>query len=142
MFETGGLNPLPVPLNAAKQFNRACSTLANCGRTSKFCWIRVSVDGSTATVQEYDGQNGTGSDHAPTATRIGTGSSTLDFAGSHEDDYGVTAPVNIRAVLSGALTTSNLGINARILTPQQIHVQTYNMASGATVNADYCLAVW
>ncbi len=145
----GAFAPLPLRLGGSVQEGwpaamhaRFAADLIAIKRTAVLARWSYTVDGSSATILSYTGQNGSGLAYAPTATRNTTGDVSFVWPSNYfEDEYGIQEPFKIRAVLCNG--SANFGVAAaweRITRGVRIR-RTLN-SSGSLSNGIVHVRVW
>ena len=118
----GGFCPLPLRLGGdaetgwtAAQHARFIADMIAVERTSSFATVTYTKSGSTVTVSDYSGKNGSGPLFAPTVTVNGTGDVTFTWPGVYEDQYEVVHRPDFFAADAGSATggaTVELGVSS------------------------------
>jgi len=144
----GAFNPCPFALGgdaltglSAEQHARIAADTVALTRSAPFAALRAWVNAGIA-LQTYDGMNGSGLDHGPTPTYAGAGDSTLTWARSYADDYGVSEPTQIRFAQAFVMANANAVARASILDSHQVRVETFNAQTGVAMDVTYFLVVW
>ena len=149
----GGFNPLPLALGGtaetgwrAVQHSRCADDLLSHIRTCPFAVLSVTISGGAATVASYLSVHGVGTDHAPTVTRVTTGTITVEWPASVTDQYDIATPVNIKAVMGAPNWTGSGGgtqVKAYVTAPNKVAVYVYTIGgSPALADRHFTLVVW
>jgi hypothetical protein len=146
----GAFAPMPLRLGGSsvdgvspEQHARLCADMVAVKRVAPLATWRFSCDASTATVDYYVGQNGSGLAYAPTATRNGNGDVSFVWDDPYfEDEYGIQHPFLIRAVMAtSAGTAGTVSSSAWEIITRGVRIRRVSDAGAQQVGISH-VTVW
>jgi hypothetical protein len=139
---------------AAEEFVRMTADLAAAGRTSPFAILTfLNNDASPAAptiesvlmmtgVRTTSYAGGSPPSGFPSGARNGTGSTTITFASSYLDEYGVSGALALRAAIATGHGSAYVAAVATFATSTAVDVRCYDAAGAALGDKRVTLAVW
>lgn len=143
----GAFAPLPLRLGGTstegwgpEEHARLAADLVAVTRTAPFARFRYTKSGSTVTISNYTGRNGSGSAFAPSVTVNGTGDVTFTWPAAYLDAYGAATFPDFDAGTAKPNGSGNASASIR-LTANTARVLTGGLNSTAT-DIPVTVTVW
>lgn len=119
--------------------------VAMLSHTAPRAWVRCTVSGGVVTVADHDAVWGNTSGVKPTATYVGTGNYTVEWAASYNDlqDTPESHAVSLRcAHASGFKSSAARIVNSRLSDAVTAEVTAYDAAGSAAELDQFTVTVW
>lgn len=135
----------PVTDMAASYQNRLNAQAAMLSHTAARAWARCTVSGGVVTVADHDAVWGDTAGVKPTATYVGVGEYTVEWAASYDDLQATpeSHAVSLRCVqVSAFKSAASRIVNGRLADAVTAEVTTYDAAGSPAEVDQFTVTVW